>query len=279
MGAAIWSSSLERMMAFPAETFARFFANHGLLAVGGHPNWRTVTGGSRRYVQRILATLPGRLRAGAPVVAVRRDAGAATVLDAAGDARLYDHVVIAAHADQALAMLERPSAAEAEVLGAIRYQANRVVAHLDPGLMPRRRAAWSSWNYRAPASEDAAERVTLTYWMNRLQNLDPAYPLFVSVNPREAPREELVAAETSFDHPLFDRAALAAQRRLAELQGAQRTWYCGSYFGYGFHEDAIASGLEAAEALGAKRPWSEPGRRLLCAKPAPAPGLAGSEAA
>jgi predicted NAD/FAD-binding protein len=279
MGAAIWSSSLERMMAFPAETFARFFVNHGLLAVDGHPNWRTVSGGSRRYVERILAELPGRLRAGAPVVAVRRDEGVATVLDAAGEARLFDHVVIAAHADQALAMLERPTADEAALLGAIRYQANRVVAHRDPRLMPRRRAVWSSWNYRAPASENAAEKVTLTYWMNRLQNIDPAHPFFVTVNPREEPREERIDAEMSFDHPLFDSAALAAQRRLAELQGVRRTWFCGSYFGYGFHEDAIASGLEAAVAIGAKRPWAERGRRLLCARPAPFLGAAGSEAA
>jgi uncharacterized protein len=256
MGAAIWSSSLDRMMAFPAETFARFFVNHGLLSVNGRPQWRTVTGGSREYVRRILAELPGRLRVGAPVVAVQRDRASATVLDAAGQARVFDHVVIAAHADQALAMLDRPSAAEAAALGAIRYQANRVVAHRDPRLMPRRRAAWSSWNYRAPAGEDAAAKVTLTYWMNRLQNLDPAWPLFVTVNPREEPRDELVVAELSFDHPLFDRAALAAQRRLAELQGTRRTWFCGSYFGYGFHEDALQSGLSVAEAVGGVgRPW------------------------
>jgi len=279
MGAAIWSSSLERMMAFPAESFARFFVNHGLLSVNGHPQWRTVTGGSREYVRRILAELPGRLRAGRPVVAVQRDEAAVTVVDAAGEARAFDHAVIATHADQALAMLERPSAEEAAVLGAIGYQANRVVAHRDAGLMPRRRAAWSSWNYRAPAREDAAAKVTLTYWMNRLQNLDPAHPLFVTVNPQEEPRAETVVAEMSFDHPLFDRAALAAQRRLAELQGVRRTWFCGSYFGYGFHEDAIASGLEAAEALGARRPWAERGRRLLSPRPAPLDRAAGSEAA
>lgn len=279
MGAAIWSSSLERMMAFPAETFARFFANHGLLTVNGHPRWRTVGGGSRRYVERILRELPGRLRAGTPVVAVRRDESAAAVVDASGETRLYDHVIVAAHADQALRLLERPSVDEARILGAIRYQKNRAVLHRDPRLMPRRRAAWSSWNYRAPASDDAGAKVTLTYWMNRLQNLDPAYPLFVTVNPQEEPREELVVAELSFEHPLFDRDALAAQRRLADIQGVARTWFCGSYFGYGFHEDAIASGLEAAEALGAKRPWAERDRRLLCGKPAPLARALGSEAA
>ncbi len=269
MGAAIWSCSIDGMLRFPAESFVRFFGNHGLLTVDDQPQWRTVTGGSRSYVERLLRATPGQLLLNTPVAAVKREPDGVLVRDESGRHRRFDHVVIASHADQALAMLAEPTADERALLGAFSYQPNRVVLHRDAALMPRRRRVWSSWNYAAEALEHCGDRVSLTYWMNRLQNIDPACPLFATVNPTRRPRDELVLADMTYTHPLFDAAALAAQRRLDRLQGADRVWFCGSYFGYGFHEDAFTAGLEVAEALGARRPWLGGRRRLLSPPPRP----------
>jgi len=280
MGAAIWSSSYERMLAFPAAHFVRFFANHGLLTVNDRPQWRTVTGGSRRYVERVVAGLRERLRLGAAVRRIARDGSGVTLTDETGQSDRFDHVVLATHADQALGLLAMPADDERRTLGAFRYQANDVLLHRDGGQMPRRRRAWSSWNYQARADGDATAEVSLTYWMNRLQNLDPACPLFVSVNPLKPPPEASVLGRYSYLHPLFDRATDAAQPGLAALQGRRRTWFCGSYFGYGFHEDAFESGLEVAEALGGlARPWPVAGRRILSPPPPPLAGAHLGEAA
>lgn len=267
MGAAIWSCSVGSMLRFPAESFVRFFANHGLLTVNDQPQWRTVTGGSRNYVERILQDLNGQVLLNTPVIAIKREPNGVLLRDARGRHQRFDHVVIAGHADQALAMLADPSGDERELLGAFSYQPNIAVLHQDSALMPRRRRVWSSWNYAADSLDHNGDTVSLTYWMNKLQNIDPACPLFVTVNPNKRPRDELVLAEMSYDHPLFDAPALAAQRSLNRLQGVDRTWFCGSYFGYGFHEDAFTSGLEVAEALGASRPWVAGKRRLLSPPP------------
>lgn len=269
MGAAIWSCSVDGMLRFPAESFVRFFANHGLLTVNDQPQWRTVSGGSRSYVERILQQLPGEVLLNTPVIAIKREPGGVLLRDAHGRHQRFDHVVVASHADQALAMLADPNDDERELLGAFSYQANRAVLHRDGALMPRRRRIWSSWNYAAESMDDSGNSVSLTYWMNKLQNIDRDRPLFVTVNPNLQPRDELVLAEMSYDHPLFDASALAAQQRLDRLQGTDRIWYCGSYFGYGFHEDAFTSGLEVAEALGVRRPWVPGKRRLLSPTPAP----------
>ena len=275
MGAAIWSSSADLMLAFPAAHFVRFFANHGLLGITDRPRWRTVSGGSRRYVERIVAPLGDRLRLATPAARVRRDGDGVTVVDAAGHADRFDHVVLACHADQALALLDRPEPVERTVLGAFRYQRNRAILHRDAGQMPRRRGVWASWNYRMRSGGERDAVVCLTYWMNRLQNLDHASQLFVTVNPMTEPAADLVERTIDYTHPLFDAATDAAQRDLAAIQGIRRTWYCGSYFGYGFHEDAIESGLEAAEALGVRRPWPVPARRILsAAAPGPAAAVA-----
>lgn len=258
MGAAIWSATLQEMMRFPASSFVRFFVNHGLLEVRNRPQWRTVTGGSREYVRRLTAGLvaQGKLRHGAPVVAVERGADAVTVRDADGHAERFDQVVLACHADQALALLGDADPEERSVLGAFRFQPNRAVLHSDPALMPRRRRAWASWNYLADGARGQDARVSVSYWMNSLQNLDPAAPLFVSLNPLREPDPALTHAAFDYDHPQFDSAAVAAQGRIADIQGRRGTWFCGAWLGYGFHEDGLSAGLAVAEAMGARRPWT-----------------------
>jgi len=256
MGACIWSSSNTRMLEFPAETFVRFCVNHHLLDVGTRPPWRTVSGGSREYVRRITAGFRDRIRLGTPVTAVHRDASGVSVHDALGGTTRFDHAVIATHSDQALRMLAEPSPGEREILGAIRFQPNQAVLHRDPGLMPNARKVWSSWNCFADGDDAGGSVVSLTYWMNRLQNLDASRPVFVSLNPRRQPRAELTFARFDYEHPLFDAAASAAQARLGEIQGVRNTWFCGAWCGYGFHEDGLKAGLAVAERLGFARPWA-----------------------
>ncbi len=264
MGAAIWSAPLAEMRAFPMVSFARFFANHGLLSVNDRPQWRTVVGGSREYVRRLVAALPGSNGGGVQIgngaVAVRRVAGHAEVLDDAGQIRGFDHVIFASHADQSLRLLDDASAEERRILSAFAFQPNTAYLHRDAGLMPRRRRAWSSWNYlaetRPHSGEGLEERaVSLTYWMNKLQPLATDADVFVSLNPLHAPRDETILAEIAYDHPLFNRATLAAQREIDTIQGRNHVWFAGAWLGYGFHEDGLRSGLAVAKALGAQIPW------------------------
>jgi predicted NAD/FAD-binding protein len=255
MVACIWSSSLEAMLDYPAWAMIRFLDNHGLLNLMERPRWRTVTGGSRGYVARVSLPFADGIRLATPVIGVDRRADEVRVMDARGGADAFDHVVLATHADRSLAILE-PGASERErrVLGSFRYQDNRAVLHRDPGLMPRRHGVWSSWNYLADRRSGASpQRVSLTYWMNRLQNLRTERPLFVTLNPGREPR--YIESEHSYRHPQYDAEALAAQERLPLMQGLRRTWFCGSYTGWGFHEDGLRSGFEVAAALGAPPPW------------------------
>jgi predicted NAD/FAD-binding protein len=254
MGAAIWSCPPEAMRDFPIDAFLRFFRNHGLLQIKDRPLWRTVSGGSRNYVAALLGAGITR-RFGCPVVAVRRGPLGPEVFDGAGAARSYDHVVLATHSDQALRLLAQPTAQERALLGDIRYQRNTAVLHTDPALMPRRRRAWSSWN--VTDTERADRPVAVTYWMNRLQRLPIDRDVFVTLNPRLEPRPALNIATFDYAHPLFDAAALRAQRSLWNLQGQGGVWFCGAYFGSGFHEDGLQAGLAVAEAIGGvRRPWS-----------------------
>jgi len=257
MAAAIWSCPSERIRDFPARSFVRFLHNHGLLLVRGRPRWRTVTGGSRRYVDRVVAAVGReRVRLSTPVAALRRDAAGAWLTTAGGEVARFDEVVLATHADQALKILGADAdRTEREILGRFGYAANEAVLHGDPALMPRRRRVWSSWNYLAEAGQDGTRDVSVTYWMNRLQNLDGP-PLFVSLNPLRAPRPETVHGTFRYDHPVFDAGAIAAQGRLPDIQGVNRTWFCGSYCGYGFHEDGLEAGFAVAAALGAPVPWA-----------------------
>ena len=256
MAAAIWSCPMATMLDFPAASFVRFCHNHGLLRISGRPQWRTVSGGSREYVRRLIEPFAWRLRLSRRVTAIRRDADGVEIADAGDGRERFDQVVVAVHGDQALPMLADPSPEERAALGAFRYEPNRTVLHSDPALMPRRQRAWSSWNYLAESREED-RGASVTYWMNRLQNLEPAPPLFVSLNPLREPDPRKVHGEWRYEHPIFDRAAIAAQGRLAALQGARRTWYCGSYCGFGFHEDALRSATDVAVALHAPPPWLE----------------------
>ena len=256
MGAAIWSATLAEMMRFPAHSFVRFFHNHGLLRTKGRPSWYTVTGGSRAYVRPLTAPFAERVRAGCPVADIRRTLAGVIVRDAQGHEDRFDAVVLASHADQSLAVLADATPEERSVLGAFRYERNRAVLHTDPALMPRRRRAWASWNYLTNGRFDDQAQVSVTYWMNLLQNIDRRAPLFVTLNPLRDPAPGSVIAAFDYDHPQFDHAAVAAQSRLPAIQGQRGTWFCGSYCGYGFHEDALAAGLAVAQALGAPRPWT-----------------------
>jgi uncharacterized protein len=256
MGAAIWSTPVAEMLEFPLLTFARFLDNHGLLQLTDRPRWRTVTGGSRRYVARIAAALgPDAIRHAAATRIVRDD-DSVSVRDATGEARQYDQAVLACHADQALGLLADADPRERALLGAFRFQPNRAVLHSDPDLMPRRRSVWASWNYLAHDPDAArAGAVAVTYWMNRLQNLDPELDLFVTLNPPRMPRADRVYGSFDYDHPVFDRAAIAAQGAMASQQGVRRTWFAGAWLGYGFHEDGLSAGLAVARALDAAPPW------------------------
>jgi uncharacterized protein len=255
MAAAIWSSPANQVGDQPAAAFVRFCENHGLLKLTGRPVWRTVVGGSKEYVSRLTASFSGRILTGTAVVSIRRDNGLVRVWDAHGEARRFDHVVLATHADRALAMLADPSSDEGRLLGAFKYAQNQAVLHGDVDLMPRRRAAWASWNYLADG-EGLARRLSVTYWMNSLQPLGNAAPVFVTLNPLRAPKKDLVHSSEIYEHPLFDSAAGRAQKQLWSLQGRRNTWFAGAYFGAGFHEDGLQAGLAVAEDLGGVlRPW------------------------
>jgi len=250
MAAAIWSCPTRTMLDFPAESLARFFNNHGLLNLVDRPLWRSVTGGSARYVERFVDAIGREQIRLDPARSVRRAEQGVEVTLASGERRLFDEVVLACHADQALALLQQPSAAEQALLSRFRYQPNHTYLHTDIGLMPRRRQVWSSWNYLSQVAQDGTSAVSVTYWMNRLQGLDTGKDYLVSLNPLNPPADETIIAEMTYDHPVFDQAAMDAQPRLAELQGQDRLWFCGSYFGYGFHEDALASAVAMADRFG-----------------------------
>lgn len=254
MAAAIWSTPVKDIPHHPAAAFVRFFENHGLLQFRERPKWRTVAGGSREYVKQISVPFAEGVRLSSPVSKVRRLADGVE-LDAGRGWERFDHVVIAAHADQALAMLADPDGEERELLGAFPYRRNEAVLHSDPALMPRRRKVWSAWNYAAERSADQ-HQLSVTYWMNRLQHLPPENDLFVTLNPLTDPNPALVHRRDIYHHPVFDTAAGLAQPRLWQLQGRRRTWFCGAWFGAGFHEDGLQSGLAVAEQLGGVcRPW------------------------
>jgi predicted NAD/FAD-binding protein len=258
MGAAIWSAPADEMLDFPAENFVAFFSNHRLLQYD-RPVWRTVKGGSRQYVEKMLTAFGDHLRLGCAVTGIERTSHGVAVEDSHGRREIYDHVVIGAHSDQALRMLSDPSPDETAVLGAIGYAPNVVYLHRDPALMPKRRHAWASWNFlRWQREGEAVNDVAVTYWMNRLQGIPDDKPLFVSLNPPFAPDPALTFGRYVCDHPQYNAAAFAAQKRLGDIQGQRHTWFCGAWTGYGFHEDGLRSGLAVAEALGATVPWRAP---------------------
>lgn len=252
MAAAIWSCPTRQMRAFPAESFLQFFENHGLMNVKDRPQWATVQGGSRRYVDRMLVEQRFEALASHPVNRVERDEHGVTLPEYD---RRFDAVVMAGHADETLAALDRPDEAEAGVLSSFRFQENHAFLHRDVGLMPHRRQVWSSWNYLGRRDVDGERAVAVTYWMNRLQQLDAAHDWLVTLNPFEPPHESLVEREITYHHPVFDAKAVAAQDKLPALQGHRRTFYAGAWTGYGFHEDGLASSVAVARQFGVTIPW------------------------
>ncbi|WP_022728160.1 NAD(P)/FAD-dependent oxidoreductase [Fodinicurvata sediminis] len=258
MAAAIWSSSFDEIQDFPAVSFLQFFRNHGLLKLKDRPQWRTVSGGSRSYVERMAAAISGQVRTGTVVQGLERTNRELRLTLTNGEQACFDQVVLACHADQARRILgHQASPLEGVLLNAFRYEKNRAVLHQDTRLMPRNRRAWASWNYISSGETDWDKAVSVTYWMNRLQNLQSRQPVLVSLNPATEPDPRLVIGEYNYSHPLFDAAAITAQQDLSSIQGRDRVWFCGSYCGYGFHEDGLQAGLAVAAGLGCPAPWAQ----------------------
>lgn len=269
--AAIWSTSAAEVMDYPFRAFMAFFENHGLLKLKDRIPWRTVTGGSQAYVKKLIAPFRHRIHTHCAIVKAERHADGVTLTDVHGQTHDFDEVVFATHAHDTLRILSDATPQEREVLSAFRYTDNQVVLHLDESLMPRRRHAWASWNYIGREDELTSGRMLcVSYWMNRLQDL-PGRDVFVTLNPVTPVAPNKILKTLTFDHPLFDQAAIAAQGQLGALQGVNRTWFCGAYFGAGFHEDGLQSGLAVAEAIsGVERPWAfDWAQSRISWKPAP----------
>lgn len=256
MGAAIWSTDPSSMMAFPARFFVRFLANHGMLSVNERPMWRTIRGGSARYVERIAAPFMDQVRLSTPVEWIERRTGGVRLKAQGCEPEDYDALFLACHSDQALALIRDASAPEREILGAIAYQRNEAVLHTDTRLLPRRRRAWAAWNYHLV--RDTTAPVALTYNMNILQGLDAPEPFLVTLNRPQAIDPGRVIRRMVYHHPLFTPQGVAAQTRHAEVNGPLRTFYCGAYWRNGFHEDGVVSAIEAIKHF---RAWAASGAR------------------
>jgi predicted NAD/FAD-binding protein len=255
MAAAIWSAPTSAMLDYPLTTFVRFCRNHGLLQVFDRPQWLTVKGGGRDYVRRIAGMLDD-VRLSTPVQAVLPEGDGVWLALPDGECERFDHVVLACHSDQALHLLgEHASADERTLLSAIRYQPNRAVLHTDPALLPRDEKVWSAWNYLAGEGVSGKQPVSVSYLINRLQPLPFDRPVIVTLNPHREPDPRHVIGDYDYAHPLFDSAAIAAQGRLAGIQGQRRLWFCGAWGGYGFHEDGLKSALAVVNAMGVQAPW------------------------
>ncbi len=257
MAAAIWSCPTRTMLTFPFSAFARFFHNHGLLKLTDRPQWHTVAGGARQYVDAILAQLRGRgaiIHLNSPVRSARREANGVTI--ESHSTEHFDALVLACHSDQALRILGADvTAAEHAVLGAIPYQRNRALLHTDTTLLPAQRKLWSAWNYSAGRDRPEGRSVSVHYLINRLQPLPFSQPVILSLNPHREPRPETILGEYAYDHPMFIAGSDAAQIQLPSIQGQRNTWFCGAWTRYGFHEDGLASAIAVAHDFGIEPPW------------------------
>lgn len=254
MAAAIWSSPASEIMKFPASTFIGFCLNHHLLQVNNRPQWKTVLNGARTYVEAMAADLHD-IRLNSGVVSVKRTADA-VVVGTAQEEALFDEVVFACHAPTTLAALQDASPEESRILGAFRYQANTAWLHTDPALLPKRRTTWSAWNYLSGPMENGHRPVCVSYLINKLQPLPFQQPVIVTLNPFMAPAEHHQIQKIEYEHPLFDAQAIAAQKEIAAIQGVNRTWFCGAWAGYGFHEDGLKSALRVVSKMGGAIPWN-----------------------
>jgi predicted NAD/FAD-binding protein len=265
-GAAIWSTPGHKMLDYPASAFIRFCDNHGLLQIRNRPQWRTVSGGSEKYVSAVEQAIGSEaVIRGFDAVRIQRLASGVRIFDRQGQCVTADKVVIATHADQALSLIESPSDQERELLSPFQYESNLAVLHTDESYLPKRRRAWCSWNYVEQRDHDASQ-VSVSYWMNRLQNISGDTNYIVTLNPTQLPNAEIIVRQQEYRHPIFTAQTWQAQQTLWSLQGNENTWFCGSYFGSGFHEDAVQSGFAVAEHLGRlARPWQldDPSPRIV----------------
>jgi len=255
MGAAIWSCPVETIMQFPAQTFLRFFKNHGLLSINDRPQWYTVTGGSREYTRRLIAPFEEHILLNNGVTRVVQKDKLFEVTDEQGGSRLFDHVIFACHADQALKLIDQPSVDEQSVLSNFHYQRNHIIVHSDESFMPQHKQCWSSWVYLSEQEQDNNNGVSLSYWMNNLQSLETETPIIVTLNPARKPKQALIMDEHYFSHPIFDYGAITSQRLIHSIQGKRNLWFCGAYQRYGFHEDGLLSAVNVAKGIGVDIPW------------------------
>jgi predicted NAD/FAD-binding protein len=256
MASAIWSARPMEMLEFPATTFLRFMDNHGLLHVTGKPAWKSVRGGSRTYVEAACPAVNGEIRTGTPVVGIDRGADGVEVRTGDGSHR-YDACVLALHAPDALGLLEEPTPQETDILGAFRYSRNPTVVHTDQRFLPTNRRAHAAWNYFAETGRVDADRLSVTYYLNRLQDLPSEDPVLVTLNPFVVADAGQVLFSLEYEHPLFDRTAIDAQHRVPHIQGTKNTWYAGAWQRYGFHEDGLWSAVRAAGEIGVVAPWAD----------------------
>lgn len=254
MGGAIWSTSLQDMLGFPAKFFVHFFEAHGLLSVSGQPQWYTVTGGSQTYVERLIAPFHDKIRLSCGVTRVTRHNNKVQITDNSGTTLEYDHVVFACHAPEVMMLLGDATEMERSTFRVFRHQKNVAILHKHSGIMPRQRACWSSWVYHAK-NKPGPEPISVTYWMNYLQNINRQYPLFVTLNPHEDIPEADIFDRHDFYHPIYDPASVTAQTKIAAMQGQNNTWFCGAYNRYGFHEDGLSSAVEMASRMGVTPSW------------------------
>ena len=252
MSGAIWSCPLETMLSYPAQSFVRFFKNHGLLTVADQPQWYTVKGGSIEYVKKISAKISDSVSLNDAALEVERCVDGVLVKSKKGEEK-FDSVLFACHGDQVLKILKNPTAQERDIFSKFTYQENVAVLHRDQSLMPINKRAWASWVYAKNGQE--SNGISVTYWMNNLQNIDHKFPLFVTLNPNQKIDSNKVFARFVYEHPVFDSAAIKAQKAIAEIQGTDRLYFCGAYQEYGFHEDGILSALGAINKMGVKAPW------------------------
>ncbi|MBN1126701.1 MAG: FAD-dependent oxidoreductase [Sedimentisphaerales bacterium] len=248
MGSAIWSAAPERFGNIPARFFVRFFSNHGFLNIHNQPQWLTIRGGSRQYVKAITEGFRDRIFTSTPVAAIRRNKNGVSVRTTSGETTEFDHVILATHSDQALALLADPNKAETAILGSIPYQPNTAVLHTDPSALPCRTKAWASWNYRIPARPQ--DQITVTYYMNLLQAIPASGPICVTLNDRHAIDNRKIAKIIEYSHPIFNTASVDAQAQHRQISGVNRTHYCGAYWGNGFHEDGVNSALVVCQYFG-----------------------------
>lgn len=255
MAAAIWSTSAKDTRDFPLRSFVQFFVNHGLFLFRDRPQWYTVTGGSHQYVDKLTAPFAERIRTNTAVTNARRSQSGIMLTLSDGQTEIFDQVIFACHADQALAIIDRPTKAETDVLSAFPYAENTAYFHTDPAMMPKNRKAWASWNYLT--AEKDHHHICVTYWMNRLQPFLPKEPnYFVTLNPPRPPQKDKILQTIRYHHPQYTKSALKGWESIQNIQGKDRFWFCGAWCGFGFHEDGLSAGLAVAEALsGIKRPW------------------------